>query len=101
MEEGFASVEKKIAGVDARMERGFAAVADDIAEIRATMVTKIDYHAFRQETLDNFSALFAEVTAINKRLDALDEQYKNLKGVTKEIDDVELMRVAVSPCASS
>jgi hypothetical protein len=84
-----------LASISRQIERGFAATADDIGdiesdvtEIRAGMVTKVDHHTFRQETHDNFKGLHFELVAINKRLDTIDEQYKSLKGVTKEIDDI-------------
>lgn len=83
-----ATIAAQIQKIDTRMERGFAAIADDIGEMRAAMVTKVDYHAFRQETADNFNGLRLELAAINKRLDTRDEQYQNLSGVTKEIDDL-------------
>ncbi len=91
-----------LASIAEQIERGFTAAADDIAdmkddisgiksevtEIRAGMVTKVDYHAFRQETEENFKGVRLELLGINKQLDAIEEQYKNLKGVTKEIDDI-------------
>jgi hypothetical protein len=40
VDKGFASVEAKIGDTNARMERGFAAVADDIADIKHEMATK-------------------------------------------------------------
>ena len=85
-----------------QIEDGFAAVADDIGEfrgemadlrndvteMRSAMVTKTDYHALRQDMLDGFKSLHVELRDINRRLDALDQLYQNLKGVTHEIDDL-------------
>ena len=85
-----------------QIEDGFAAVADDIGELRggmtdlrndvtemrSAMVTKTDYHALRQEMLDGFKSVHAELRNINSRLDVLDQLYQNLKGVTQEIDDL-------------
>ena len=43
---------------------------------------------FRTETQDNFQTLRHELADINKRLDQIEESYANLKGVTKEIDEL-------------
>jgi hypothetical protein len=36
-----ATIAAQIQKIDTRMERGFAAIADDIGEMRAAMVTKV------------------------------------------------------------
>ena len=40
MQKGFAHLDSKIDKLDQRMERGFGAVADDIADIKRDMATK-------------------------------------------------------------
>ena len=70
------------------MEKGFAAVADDIAVIKESMATKAELAEFRVETEANFRSIRIELTAISKRLDMLEQQFSNLRGVTKEIDDI-------------
>ncbi len=57
MSAGFASVEAKIEDTNARMERGFAAVADDIGDIKHEMATK-----------DQIVALHEQVTSIETEL---------------------------------
>ena len=54
----------------------------DIAELR------LELHTFRTENAADFRSLHIELADINRRLDALTENYANLKGVTKEIDDL-------------
>jgi hypothetical protein len=67
MNRGFTDVERK-------MERGFAAVADDIADIRKTMATKDDVRAIVREELKpietRLSAVEGKVAGIDRRLDA-------------------------------
>ena len=36
----------------------------------------------------NFRSIRIELTAISKRLDMLEQQFSNLRGVTKEIDEI-------------
>lgn len=52
------------------------------------MATKAELVEFRVETEANFRSIRIELTAISKRLDMLELQFSNLKGVTKEIDDI-------------
>ena len=54
----------------------------DIAELR------LELHTFRTENEGNFRSLHIELADMNRRLDALAENYANLRGVTKEIDDL-------------
>ena len=56
--------------------------------IKDRMVTKGEFDEFRSETAENFRAVRSELRDINRRLDALEEQFGNLKGVTKEIDEL-------------
>ena len=53
----------------------------DVAELR------LELHTFRTESEGSFRSLHIELADIN-RLDTLQDLYGNLKGVTKEIDDI-------------
>jgi archaellum component FlaC len=75
------------------VERGFAAVAEDIADIRARMATKDDlnafrdeFEAFRAETAENFRDLKAEVGDIRRAIEHLQTRVGNMEGYSKEID---------------
>jgi hypothetical protein len=68
------------------VERGFAAVADDIADIRARMATKEELKAFREETAENFRDLKAEVADIRRAIENLQTRVGNMEGYSKEID---------------
>ena len=51
--------------------------------------TRDDVRAIVEEVVDEkLRPIHASLAEINRRLDALDEEYKNLKGVTKEIDEL-------------
>ena len=55
--------------------------------------TKDDVRAIIREEVPNMireelKPIHHELREINRRLDVLDEEYKNLKGVTKEIDEL-------------
>ena len=58
------------------------ATRSDIAELR------LELHTFRTETEASFRSLRTELAEINRRLDLIEQNYANLKGVTKEIDEV-------------
>ena len=79
------------------VERGFAAVAEDIADIRARMATKDDLAAvkaelkgeisdLREEMREGFASIREELRDIRQRLEALEEAARNSAGLTKEID---------------
>ena len=55
---------------------------EDLAALRT------EFHEFREEVRAEFRTIRRELTLINRRLDKLEENYANLKGVTKEIDDL-------------
>lgn len=87
--------EGKLDTLTTLVEKGFAATADDIATIKERMATKADVaelrlelHTFRSESETGLRSLRVEVADINKRLDLLDSRFADLKGVTKEIDDI-------------
>ena len=86
--DGFAASDKK-----------FAALAEDIADIRKDMATKDDVrdiirkevpHIVREETND----LREELTSVRRDLDGLTEKIDNLAGLPKEIDHA-LERIAM------
>ena len=54
----------------------------DLAEL------SLDLHTFRTETAADFRSLHVEIAAIMTRLDLVERQFGNLKGVTKEIDEI-------------
>ena len=58
------------------------ATKSDVAELR------LELHTFRTEAEANFRSLGRELADINKRLDLIEQSYANLKGVTKEIDEI-------------
>ena len=78
-------------------------MVESIVFIKENMATKDDVREivqeemkeFRIETDENFASLRtelrdirSELADINRRLDQLEENYRNLKGVTKEIDEL-------------
>ena len=78
------------------VERGFAAVADDIADIRQTMATKEDI-ATVNKTLDQHTSILGTLTAqatsierelktIRRDLNDLMDKFENVAGYRKEID---------------
>ena len=84
--EAFAKLTKTV-------ERGFTAVAEDIADIRARMPTKDDlnafrdeFEAFRAETAESFRDLKAEVADIRRAIEQLQTRVGNMEGYSKEID---------------
>ncbi len=58
------------------------ATKSDIAELR------LEGHAARNEAQIEFRSIRTELATLMRRLDLIDEQYKQLRGVTREIDDV-------------
>ena len=75
------------------MDQNLKDVLETVNFIKDRMLTKDDVReVIRQEVPGMIDAalkpIHHELREINRRLDALDEQYKNLKGVTKEIDDL-------------
>ena len=62
------------------------ATKEELAELRTEIKTEIA--EFREEVRKEFRSIHHELALINRRLDKLEENYANLKGVTKEIDDL-------------
>ena len=71
------------------------ATKEDIIDVRRDMVTKGDFALFRAETAQNFRSIRSELTDANRSLDQIEEHYANLKGVTKEIDELRSRMSAI------
>jgi chromosome segregation ATPase len=84
------TVERGFADVERKMDRGFAAVADDIAEIKSTMATKSDVRAIVR---DELAPIRSELKSIRDDLDDLREKVEKVIGFQKEIDHA-LERIA-------
>ena len=75
------------------MERETKDILEIVNFIKDRMLTKDDVReVIREEVPGMIDAalkpIHHELREINRRLDVLDEEYKNLKGVTKEIDEL-------------
>lgn len=85
-----------IAEIDARMERGFAALADDMPsadDVRA--VLRDELPAALDERVPGIVALELrplnlDIREIGRSLRGLEESYHNLKGITTEVDELRL-----------
>jgi predicted RNase H-like nuclease (RuvC/YqgF family) len=82
-----------IASLAKTVETGFAAVAEDIASIKANMATKDElgtfreeFNEFRIETRGEFRQLRHELANIHERLEALEAGLADVRGFAKEID---------------
>src|ERR1017187_4038544 len=71
------------------VERGFAAVADDIADIKSKMATKDDIANLGGQ----LTSVERELKSIRRDLDDLREKVENVSGFQKEIDHA-LERIA-------
>jgi hypothetical protein len=61
------------------------ATKDDLQQF----ATKDDVRAIVEEVVDEkLRPIHASLSEINRRLDTIEESYANLKGVTKEIDEI-------------
>ena len=68
------------------MTKDEGATKEDLAALRTEL--KNDIAEFREEVRSDFRNIHRELADINQRLAQLEENYRNLKGVTKEIDDL-------------
>jgi uncharacterized membrane protein YccC len=66
MRKGFASIDKQFTSLDARVERGFAATADDIAH----MATKHDLMAAEKRLVDRIDGVRIKVDGLQNERDA-------------------------------
>jgi len=64
-------------------------VRDIVREELTEYATKKDMRQIVEEVADEkLRPIHASLTDINRRLDTIEEHYGNLKGVTKEIDEI-------------
>ena len=79
------------------MDRNTKDILETVNFIKERMLTKDDVREITREVIreevpgmirEELKPIHHELKEINRRLDTLDEQYKNLKGVTKEIDEL-------------
>jgi predicted nucleic acid-binding Zn-ribbon protein len=88
----FSTIERGFADLEGKMDRGFAAVADDIADIRSTMATKADLATratksdVRDILRDELKPIRSDLKSIRDELDDLTEKLENVSGFRKEID---------------
>ena len=73
------TVERGFADIDAKMERGFAAVADDIADIKSTMVTKTELNEAVEKLDDRLTAVESKIGGIHNRIDGESLKRANLE----------------------
>ena len=71
----------------------FAALAEDIADIKSSMATKDDIADLKSEVTDRFEHvdeqlrdIASEIAVIHRRIDRLEEQGASNAGFAKEID---------------
>ena len=89
------AIEGQLDTLTALVQKGFGAVSDDLASIKERMATtadiaelRLELHTFRSEAAAEVRSLHTDLAEINRRLDLLDRQFANLRGVTKEIDEI-------------
>jgi len=77
------------------MDKNTEDILDALDFIKERMATKADVaelrlelHTFRTETEVGLRSLLRELADSNNRLDLIEQNYANLKGVTKEIDEI-------------
>jgi predicted nucleic acid-binding Zn-ribbon protein len=83
------TVERGFADLDGKMERGFAAVAEDITDIKSKMATKDDIANLGGQ----LTSVERELKSIRRDLDDPREKVENVSGFQKEIDHA-LERIA-------
>ena len=81
------SYDERFDRLEALIERGFAALASDIADNKAEIISvKAEVTDLREETHTGFADIRVELKDIRLRLDALDLAVQNSSGFAKEID---------------
>jgi predicted nucleic acid-binding Zn-ribbon protein len=83
------TVERGFAHLEGKMDRGFAAVAEDITDIKSKMATKDDIANLGGQ----LTSVERELKSIRRDLDDLREKVENVSGFQKEIDHA-LERIA-------
>jgi chromosome segregation ATPase len=63
------TVERGFTRLEGRMERGFAAVAEDIADIKSKMVTKAEFNEAVEKLDDRLTAVESKIGGIHNRID--------------------------------
>jgi hypothetical protein len=63
------TVERGFADLEGKMDRGFAAVADDIADIKSTMVTKAEFNESVEKIENRLTAVESKIGGIHNRID--------------------------------
>jgi chromosome segregation ATPase len=76
------TVKRGFADLEGKIDRGFAAVADDIADIKSKMATKNDIANLGRQ----LTGVERELKSIRRDLDELRERVENVSGFQKEID---------------
>jgi predicted nucleic acid-binding Zn-ribbon protein len=89
LESVLSTVERGFADLEAKIDRGFAAVADDITDIKSKMATKDDIANLGGQ----LTSVERELKSIRRDLDDLREKVENVSGFQKEIDHA-LERIA-------
>ena len=83
------TVKRGFTDLEGKKDRGFAAVADDIADIKIKMATKDDIANLGGQ----LTSIEGELKSIRRDLDDLREKVENVSGFQKEIDHA-LERIA-------
>jgi predicted nucleic acid-binding Zn-ribbon protein len=83
------TVKRGFADFEGKMDRGFAAIADDITDIKSKMATKDDIANLGGQ----LTSVERELKSIRRDLDDLREKVENVSGFQKEIDHA-LERIA-------
>jgi hypothetical protein len=69
LESILSTVKRGFADLEGKMHRGFAAVAEDIADIKSTMVTKADFNKSVEKIENRLSAVESKIGGIHNRMD--------------------------------
>ncbi|WP_157083464.1 hypothetical protein [Bradyrhizobium manausense] len=79
--------EPTLASIEKAIQTGFAAVAEDIADLRTELSDfRNEFNDFRNETNQNFRDLRAEVADLRRDVEELRDRIGNVEGYAKEID---------------
>ena len=84
----FGKMEGRFDKMEAFMERGFAAVAGDIADIRVEMMTKDDGKKMEERLTDRINGVDSKASGIQRSLDDERLQRTDLK-IPRRLHDVE------------
>ena len=81
------SYDERFDRLEALIERGFAALASDIADNKTEITNlKVEVAGLREETRTGFADIRAELKDIRLRPDALELAVQNVSGFATEID---------------